>query len=280
MSVLLDYCWVILVLGTMQWLHTNMLTTSSEDCLTSGGDYIWCTMVASWDMLHVFIEGQFMGRFIFVHLYSLSSIYKTLRLYYSTTGQQNECVYKQNTTSTVTQGSCLVTLLMLLYAITKFLKRLHPFRVERGVDPWSLVGCGVGPCLAVRGDIEVICGGLSGIECHKCKANVTMGLPTVEDHRRVGSIWCHTQLKACTTSLVWRRRQQNILLLIALRTWLYGTYLKLPYVECSLMVLPGASILGMLHPVPEKGEPTWHLLRLTVMVCTISTHNIVTKVWF
>ena len=87
---------------------------------------------------------------------------------------------------------------MLLYTVKKFfLKRLHLLGVEPGVDP----------SLTVRGDVEVICGGLSGIECHKRKANVTMGLPTVEDHRRVGSILCHTQLKACTASLVWSRGQ-------------------------------------------------------------------------
>lgn len=93
----------------------------------------------------------------------------------------------------------------------RFLKKsvLFPSRgLGHGAGPGSGVGHGAGhgvgpgPHLAVRGDVKVICGGLSGIECHKCKPNVTMGLLTVEDHRLVGSIWCNPQLKPCTTSLV------------------------------------------------------------------------------
>lgn len=87
----------------------------------------------------------------------------------------------------------------------RFLKKsvLHPSReLGHGAGPASGVGHGAGPHLAVRGDVKIICGGLSGIECHKCKPNVTVGLLTVEDHRLVGSILCNPQLKPCTTSLV------------------------------------------------------------------------------
>ena len=74
--------------------------------------------------------------------------------------------------------------------------------VGHGTGPASGARHGAGPHLAVRGDVKVICGGLSGIECHKSKPNVTMGLQTVEDHRPVGIILCNPQLKPSTTSLV------------------------------------------------------------------------------
>lgn len=100
-------------------------------------------------------------------------------------------------------------------ATYRFLKKsvLHPSRelghgagpasgVGHGTGPASGAGHGAGPHLAVRGDVKVICGGLSGIECHKSIPNVTVGLQTVEDHRPVGIILCNPQLKPCTTSLV------------------------------------------------------------------------------